>query len=318
MSVAVKYPETSSAKPTNAPDTAVQLPVVESADLLCVAPEEGEFGEVFRLSDVLGVHPEVVQLTVARPTSSLQVTAEMIFGSQSVLVTEQTPIRNEPLSLTDNIVFQSVVLLLAAVYGMMLYHCLGEIRLLLQRITRDTNAAERFYDNSANNGFARFLHTMTAIGLFFLGVMTVKYADSLLAEQHLVQLSSEVVLGLGLLLPLVFLILFLVQWGMLSGIGALTLSRPFIAQLQQLRRTYFALAVVVVAPVLLLFALCPRGTGGLWFLLIVIELAVTSFLYFKETLNLFLSKKISILHWFLYLCGVEIFPISLAWLAFAR
>ena len=120
MSVAVKYPETSSAKPTNAPDTAVQLPVVESADLLCVAPEEGEFGEVFRLSDVLGVHPEVVQLTVARPTSSLQVTAEMIFGSQSVLVTEQTPIRNEPLSLTDNIVFQSVVLLLAAVYGRML------------------------------------------------------------------------------------------------------------------------------------------------------------------------------------------------------
>jgi len=146
----------------------------------------------------------------------------------------------------------------------------------------------------------------------------VKYADSLLAEHYFMQLSYGMELGLGLLMTLVFLIIFLVQWGVLIGIGALTLARSFITQLQQLRRTFFALMVVVVTPILLLFALCPRGTGGMWFLLIVIELAATAFLYFKETLNLFLSKKISILHWFLYLCGVEIFPISLVWLAITR
>ena len=38
----------------------------------------------------------------------------------------------------------------------------------------------------------------------------------------------------------------------------------------------------------------------------------------QGTLNLFLSKKISILHWILYLCTVEIFPISLIGLLAAR
>ena len=41
-------------------------------------------------------------------------------------------------------------------------------------------------------------------------------------------------------------------------------------------------------------------------------------LYLKESLMLFLSKKISILHWFLYLCAVEIFPVSFVWLSLTR
>ena len=59
-------------------------------------------------------------------------------------------------------------------------------------------------------------------------------------------------------------------------------------------------------------------TGDVWFCIIVIELLATVFLYLRETLNLFLSKKISILHWILYLCTVEIFPISLIGLLAAR
>ena len=101
-------------------------------------------------------------------------------------------------------------------------------------------------------------------------------------------------------------------------IGALTLSQPFTAQIVLLKRTYFALAVIVSSPALLLFALCPPGRGGVWFTVIVAELTVTALLYFRETLNLFLSKKVSILHWFLYLCTVEIFPISLLWLLAVR
>ena len=74
----------------------------------------------------------------------------------------------------------------------------------------------------------------------------------------------------------------------------------------------------VALSALLLFALCPRGTGDVWFCIIVIELLATVFLYLRETLNLFLSKKISILHWILYLCIVEVFPVSLLWLLVAR
>ena len=100
--------------------------------------------------------------------------------------------------------------------------------------------------------------------------------------------------------------------------GALTLSQPFIAQLMLLKRTCFALGMILISPPLLLFALCPQGTGGVWFCIIAVELAAAAVLYLKETLNLFLSKKVSILHWFLYLCTVEVFPVSLLWLLAVR
>lgn len=45
---------------------------------------------------------------------------------------------------------------------------------------------------------------------------------------------------------------------------------------------------------------------------------VTAILYLREVLNLFISKKVSILHWILYLCIVEVFPVSLLWLLVAR
>ena len=99
---------------------------------------------------------------------------------------------------------------------------------------------------------------------------------------------------------------------------ALTLSQPFIAQLMLLKRTCFALGMILISPPLLLFALCPQGTGGVWFCIIAVELAAAAALYLKETLNLFLSKKVSILHWFLYLCTVEVFPVSLLWLLAVR
>ncbi len=318
MRAVAKYPMTALSERPATREAVAPIAATESGNRLCVAPDAGEDFASFRLADSLGVSPELVRPLNTLPAAASSVTAEQIFGPQSVLVVEHRPIQSERVSLTDNAVFQGFVLLLAAAYGMMLYHCLNEIRMLLMRISRDTNSGERFYDNSGNSGFSRFLNTVTTVGVLFLGVMAVKYGDSLLNEQLLARLPEGAVLGLSLLISVVFLIIFLVQWGLLSGIGALTLSRPFIAQLQQLRRTFFALMVVAVAPVLLLFALCPRGTGEIWFLLIIIELAVTSFLYFKETLNLFMSKKISILHWFLYLCGVEIFPVSLVWLAIAR
>jgi len=81
------------------------------------------------------------------------------------------------------------------------------------------------------------------------------------------------------------------SWGVVRLAGAVTLSQPFVSQLILLKRTYFTLGVIVTIPALLLFALCPRGTGDVWFCIIVIELLATVFLYLRETLNLFLSEK---------------------------
>ena len=223
-----------------------------------------------------------------------------------------------PVSLTENAVFQSFVLLLAATYAMLLYRNLGDVRTLLDRISRDTASGQRLSEDPGGSGFSRFLNITTTIGMLFLGVMVVKYGDSLMPDRLRETLSHGAVLALSLLATAACCGVAVYQMTVVRLTGAVTLTQPFISQLVLLKRSYFSLGVIVISPALLLFALCPRSTGGLWFCIIVIELIITVGLYLRETLNLFIAKKISILHWFLYLCTVEIFPISLLWLLTVR
>lgn len=252
------------------------------------------------------------------PASASTVSAEAVFGPHATLEAAQPLHPRQQPSLTDNAVFQGFVLLLAAAYALLLYFNLGDVRSLVSRISRDTTSGKRLFDDPGSNGFMRFLNTTSAIGMLFLGILAVKYGDSLMPAALLELLPHGAVLALSLLATAGCLAVILYQWAAVRIAGAVTLAQPFTAQLQLLRRTYFSLAVIVISPALLLFALCPRGTGNTWFLLIVIELAVTVVLYLREALNLFISKKISILHWFLYLCIVEVFPISFLWLVATR
>ena len=245
-------------------------------------------------------------------------TAAAVFGPASVEAVPRTLPPSGAPSLTDNAVFQSFVLLLAATYATLLYRNIGDIRTLVGHISRDAASRQRLSEDPGSSGFSRFLHIVTAIGMLFLGVFAVKYGDALMPRLLTDTLSHGAVLAMSLLATLACTAIVACQAALVRIAGAVTVSQPFVSQLMLLRRTYFALAVIVTSPALLLFALCPRGTGNVWFSVITIELAMTAFLYLKESLNLFISKKISILHWFLYLCTVEIFPVSLLWLSLVR
>lgn len=245
-------------------------------------------------------------------------TAAAVFGPASVEAAPRTLPPSGAPSLTDNAVFQSFVLLLAATYATLLYRNIGDIRTLVGHISRDAASRQRLSEDPGSSGFSRFLHIVTAIGMLVLGVFAVKYGDALRPRLLTDTLSHGAVLAMSLLATLACTAIVACQAALVRIAGAVTVSQPFVSQLMLLRRTYFALAVIVTSPALLLFALCPRGTGNVWFSVITIELAMTAFLYLKESLNLFISKKISILHWFLYLCTVEIFPVSLLWLSLVR
>ena len=245
------------------------------------------------------------------PSPWRDTTETALFGRESCTVQPKRFERHVGTSLTENAVFQGFVLLLAATYATLLYRNLGDIRSLLNRISRDKTSGERLSEEPGSSGFARFLNLTTAIGILFMGVVVVKYGDSLMPPGLGRSLSHGAVLALSLLATLAWGIVILFQAAVVRIIGAVTLSQSFIAQLVQLRQTFFSLAVIIASPALLLFALCPRGTGSVWFFVGAAELIITAVLYLKESLNLFISKKISILHWFLYLCSVELFPVSL-------
>lgn len=245
-------------------------------------------------------------------------TVQAVFGNRTVAVIPDRLPRPEPPSLTDNAVFQGFVLLLAAAYALLLYRNLGDVHTLLGRISRDTLQGKRLTDEAAGNGFPRFLNIATATGMLFMGVATVKYGELLLPGPFAAMFPHYAVPALGLLALFATAVLALFQWLVVRAAGVLTLSQSFAAQLVQLKKTYFSLLVIVTSPALLLFALCPGGSGVVWCWVVAAQLFVTAVVYLAETLRLFLSKKVSILHWFLYLCTVEIFPISLLWLLAAR
>ena len=71
--------------------------------------------------------------------------------------------------------------------------------------------------------------------------------------------------------------------------------------------------------VFMLIALIGYGAGyQIWMNVGLVAIAATLLLYAKESIELFISKKVSILHWILYLCAVEILPFTLLWQGVVR
>ncbi|MCM1300388.1 MAG: DUF4271 domain-containing protein [Alistipes senegalensis] len=246
-------------------------------------------------------------------------TARAVYGEESTLVRTCCDAPNDR-PLTNDALFQGFVLLLGTTYMLSIYSNMIDVRTLLNRVFRDraSNSEERRFDDPSGGRYVRFMHTMAVIGMLCIGVSVVKYGQPLIELLPFEGAPIVAVLASGLAVSALFLLIAGYQWTLLRTVGALTLTQPLVAQLRQLRTLYFAAVTLLAAPTLLLLAFCPPHTGKLWFALIVIELSVTLFLYIKETLTLFLSKKVSILHWILYLCGVELFPVSLLWLLAVR
>lgn len=241
------------------------------------------------------------------------------FGQQSLLAAPR-PETPQPPRLTDELPFQGLVLLLALLFGLLLYRNPGDMRALVGRVAFERRDSERTSEESGNAGFTRFLNVALTLGFLLAGVTAVRLCDRPDIAQELLRLGDGSTLSLLLALGvgLLFLLVYLYGILLLRAVGGVTLTADFTTQLIRLKRGYAALGAIILTPVILLFALSPLGNDPLWAGLLTAGLLITFLLYLRETFALFISKKVSILHWILYLCAVEIFPVSLLWLLVVR
>lgn len=245
--------------------------------------------------------------------------AEEVFGQQSLLAAPRPAAQQQP-RLTDELPFQGLVLLLTLLFGLLLYRNPGDMRALVGRVAFERRDSERTSDESGNAGFTRFLNVALALGFLLAGVTAVRLCDRPDIAQELLlmgdgsTLSLLLALGVGLL----FLLVYLYGILLLRAVGGVTLTSGFTTQLIRIKRGYAALGTIILAPVILLFALSPLGSDTLWAGVLTAGWLITFLLYLRETFALFISKKVSILHWILYLCAVEIFPVTLLWLLVVR
>lgn len=241
------------------------------------------------------------------------------FGQQSLLAAPRPVAQQQP-RLTDELPFQGLVLLLTLLFGLLLYRNPGDMRALVGRVAFERRDSERTSDESGNAGFTRFLNIALALGFLLAGVTAVRLCDRPDIAQELLSMGNGSTLSLLLALGvgLLFLLVYLYGILLLRAVGGVTLTSGFTTQLIRIKRGYAALGAIILAPVILLFALSPLGSDTIWAGLLTAGWLITFLLYLRETFALFISKKVSILHWILYLCAVEIFPVTLLWLLVVR
>lgn len=240
------------------------------------------------------------------------------FGQQSLLAAPRPAAQQQP-RLTDELPFQGLVLL-TLLFGLLLYRNPGDMRALVGRVAFERRDSERTSDESGNAGFTRFLNIALALGFLLAGVTAVRLCDRPDIAQELLSMGNGSTLSLLLALGvgLLFLLVYLYGILLLRAVGGVTLTSGFTTQLIRIKRGYAALGAIILAPVILLFALSPLGSDTIWAGLLTAGWLITFLLYLRETFALFISKKISILLWILYLCAVEIFPVTLLWLLVVR
>ena len=74
---------------------------------------------------------------------------------------------------------------------------------------------------------------------------------------------------------------------------------------------HFSIVIIVTAPLMILTLLTEGLIAKIALYTSVAVCSLSLILFIKETFLLFRSQRFSIFHWFLYLCALEIFPLSL-------
>ena len=149
--------------------------------------------------------------------------------------------------------------------------------------------------------------------LFMLGVGCVGLISSLVVWRADSGLTLSQLFYLPFVAMGVFVVVLVVQYVLLLLIGFVTRSMFEVAALLRIRLIYFVMAVVMATPVLLISQMDVGGSPQTWLKIGSVAALLAFVLFIRESVAFFISKKVSILHWILYLCAVEILPFTLLW-----
>ena len=185
------------------------------------------------------------------------------------------------------------------------------IALMYSVFRRNVILSEKVVERRRSEIFNGFLGKLFLLGIAFIGLLSFVWVRSGRGEGLGIEQSAALYA-----LPLsvgVFLMILIAQSVVLSIVGVITQSLSMVSALIRIRLIYFVLCVVMAAPLMLIALMGYGGGYQIWMNIGLAAIAATLLLYAKESIELFISKKVSILHWILYLCAVEILPFTLVW-----
>ena len=266
-------------------------------------------GSVFAAGDSLSASADTVSLAADTLSAGAAGAAD---GHVAAVVAAVTDGNAATLAeMAGDVVQNLLVAVVVFLYFFCLYRYFDDVRALFGSVFRRSVApSERMLERRRSEIFYGFLGKLFLIGTCTLGAIASLWADRTVAWEA-VGPYARVALPFAAMAAFVAVVA--VQYAMLAVAGGITRSWSMMAVLLRIRLIYFVLATVIVLPPVLMWQM-NGGTGGeVWLRMACLAAAVAVVMYVRESVTLFNSKKISILHWILYLCIVEIMPFTLLW-----
>lgn len=236
------------------------------------------------------------------------ISAEELFGAASRLV-----VGGEVSSWGDiaslGVLYQLVVALIAVLYLGTVVKFFDAIMFILNSFAnRQVRRAGNATYISAIYNVERLMMIIgtTLIALCVIRLSIVPESYRLLAPLYSLSIwgSFGVVLG-------AMILLIVCEVGAIYGIGAFVGKSSVWGELLQLKQLYFSATITLIAPLVVTILLSQGTLTTLFAGVIAVICAISLIIFVKETFLLFISHKFSILHWILYLCALELFPLSL-------
>ena len=269
-------------------------------------------GSVFAAGDSLSASADTVSLAADTLSAGTAGAAGAADGHVAAVVAAVTDGNAATLAeMAGDVVQNLLVAVVVFLYFFCLYRYFDDVRALFGSVFRRSVApSERMLERRRSEIFYGFLGKLFLIGTCTLGAIASLWADRTVAWEA-VGPYARVALPFAAMAAFVAVVA--VQYAMLAVAGGITRSWSMMAVLLRIRLIYFVLATVIVLPPVLMWQM-NGGTGGeVWLRVACLAAAVAVVMYVRESVTLFNSKKISILHWILYLCIVEIMPFTLLW-----
>ena len=152
---------------------------------------------------------------------------------------------------------------------------------------------------------------MIILGVMLLALSAVRVCG--LWYPHLLEgiESSNVIWIVGGVAAVALAVVIAFQYGMTMFVSALCDRVDIGSGIVGTKLLYMAVGFVTVIPFGLLFLLSPVVPAKVGAIGAIVCMSISTIIFIKESFLFFVSQKISILHWILYLCALEIFPLSL-------
>lgn len=236
------------------------------------------------------------------------ISAKELFGEASRLAVQSTSEAVAGISSLGQL-YQVTTSVIALLFLFVLVRYSDQFRyLLLSFANRNIKQSEMHIYASELRNIKIF---MSFIGISFLALFVMRLTVVEELCHLLYPLYGISTWGIGLLFFGALWLMILGERFALYLSGIVSEQKKFCNEIWNLKMLHFAATITIVAPLLVLMLLAEGLVVKISLYTSVSLCFISLVLFIKESFFLFRAQRFSIFHWILYLCALEIFPLSL-------